>query len=161
MEKNINIINTKENILEMDIEIKGIKSNKAKCFFVIETKEVNFSFKCDNTKNNTWTVTIPIMKQIDNTLYNFYIYMVIDGYYFEPYNGTIDVVKSNEIFVKDVSNKTFNPTTKSTKAKKTKYTEDNSIISITNRILNKGNTKSDATIIKEQKIKDILKGFKF
>lgn len=163
MEKNINITNTKENILEMDIEIEGITSTDKKCFFVIKTKEVNFSFKCDNTSGNKWIVTIPKMPQIEDTMYNFYIYMVVDGYYFEPYNGTINVVKSNEIYVKDISNKTFKSTEKKNTEKK-KYKKPveeskfskNSISAITNRILKESSPKTEAEISKDQKIKDIL-----
>jgi len=193
MEKNINITNTKENILEMDIEIEGIKATDKKCFFVIKTKEVDFSFKCNNPSGNKWTVTIPKMPQIENTLYDFYIYMVVDGYYFQPYNGTINVIKSSEVYVKDISNKTFKPTEKKSEKKEyeivkpkgkpadtvkpeeikkkpveetkkvvkkkplieTKF-DKNSITAITNRILKESAPKTEAELLKEQKIKDIL-----
>lgn len=112
MDKNINILNSKDNILELDIEIEGIKPNNTQCFFVIKTKDVNFSFECKHSEKNIWLVTIPRMPQIENTMYDFFIYMTIDGYYFEPYTGTLNVMKSNDVYVKDISNKTFEPNEK-------------------------------------------------
>jgi hypothetical protein len=168
MEKNINITNTKENTIEMDIEIEGIDSKNKKCFFVIKTKEVSFSFECNNSKGNKWSVVIPKMPQIENTMYDFYIYMVIDGYYFEPYSGSINVIKSNEIFVKNISNKTFKPSEKIVKAelpKEEKTTEESvkeiksskgSISEIARKIMKKSEPKTKEELIKEQKVKDIL-----
>lgn len=143
------------------------------------------------------------MPQIENTMYDFYIYMVVDGYYFQPYDGTINVVKSSEVYVKDISNKTFKPTDEKSKKEKfedtlkaaissvdkkqEKTTEEskkvekkvekkpveeskkvekkpvietkfdkNSITAMTNRILKESAPKTEAELLKEQKIKDIL-----
>lgn len=175
MEKNINIINSKENTIELDIEIDGLKPSDKKCFFVIKTTEVNFSFECKNSSGNKWEVVIPRMPQIKDTLYNFYIYMVVDGYYFEPYSGTLNVMKSNDVYVKDISNKTFEPTKQksedkpkeepiisSGKIKKEYYTpkkvehKTSSITELAKSIFDKDKPLSEEAKLKELKVKEIL-----
>jgi len=107
--QNLTIINSKENTLDFDLEIDGIDGDPAKISFVIKTTEVDFAFKCKKVEGNLWRVVIPAMPQIENTLYNYSIEVVIDGYYFEPTSGQINVIKSADLYVKDIKNKTFKP----------------------------------------------------
>lgn len=128
MEKNINIIKTKPNDIEFELEIEGVDANDEKVNFVIETKDVDFSIPCKKVNGKKWSVTIPEMKHLDATLYKFHINVLTNGYYFKPFEGTLNVVKSAEIYVKNVENKaaksTLEPKNSTTeKPKETKKVE--------------------------------------
>ena len=124
MEKNINIIKTKANNLEFDLEIEGVDANDEKVNFVIEAKEYDFSIPCKKLNNKRWSVTIPEMDSLETTLYKFHIDVITSGYHFMPYEGTLNVIKSAELYVKNIENKTAKSTatekTKSSTTEKTK-----------------------------------------
>ena len=110
MEKNINIIKTKPNDIEFELEIEGVDANDEKVNFVIETKDVDFSIPCKKINGKKWSVTIPEMEHLDATLYKFHINVLTSGYYFRPFEGTLNVVKSAELYVKNIENKTAKST---------------------------------------------------
>jgi hypothetical protein len=62
------------------------------------------------------------MPQIENTMYNYCIEAVIDGYFFEPIAGQINVIKDADLYIKDIKNKTFKSNVVKTDPKKIKTT---------------------------------------
>jgi len=110
MDKNINIIKTKANIIEFDLDIEGVEANDEKVNFVIEAKEYDFSIPCKKLSGKKWSVTIPEMDSLETTLYKFHIDVITSGYHFMPYEGTLNVIKSAELYVKNIENKSVKST---------------------------------------------------
>ena len=107
MEKNINIIKSKDNTLEMNIEIDGINPVEKRCIFNIKLDKFNMSFNCTNIKDDLWSVVIPNLKELNKNSYDFNIQMIVDGYYFEPYSGTLSIVDNTDATVNKIINKTI------------------------------------------------------
>ena len=110
MDKNINIIKTKANIIEFDLDIEGVEANDEKVNFVIEAKEYDFSIPCKKLGGKKWSVTIPEMDSLETTLYKFHIDVITSGYHFMPFEGTLNVIKSAELYVKNIENKSVKST---------------------------------------------------
>lgn len=102
MENVISIVNTRENPLEFDISIQGITDKETSVKFVIETNPVHFGFICKEGDAGKWIVTIPPLPHIERVSYPFHIEIVVDGYYFEPYSGTLTVTAEPEVTASDV-----------------------------------------------------------
>ena len=96
MENVVSIVNTRENPLEFDISIQGVDDNDTTVKFVIETNPVHFSFIC-HKEDGKWVVVIPPLPHIERVSYNFHLEIVVDGYYFEPYRGTLNVTAEPEV----------------------------------------------------------------
>lgn len=107
---NINIIKTKENNIEFDMKIDGIDKSNEEVFFVIETKCLNISIPCQKDSDDKWVVKIPILDFLDAAIYSFHIQVVIDGFYFKPFSGTLNILNNVELYVKKVENKTTKST---------------------------------------------------
>lgn len=102
MDETISIVNTRDNELEFDIDIHGTNKKIPLVRFVIKDRSINYSFVCKNSEDNKWTVKIPKMAQLTKNSYSFKLEVIIDGYYFEPFDGTIDVVAEPEIVASSV-----------------------------------------------------------
>jgi len=102
MENVVSIVNTRENPLEFDISIQGVVDKDTSVKFVIETNPVHFSFLCHKGEGDKWVVNIPPLPHIERVSYPFHIEIVVDGYYFEPYSGTLIVTAEPEVKATDV-----------------------------------------------------------
>lgn len=110
MDNIISITNTKENFIEFDISIDGINGQSdILVHFVIETNEMNIEFKCDKKDDKTWNATIPPIPFVERTTYPFHIEVIADGYYFEPFNGHVDIVGPVDLYVSRPRNTTLEP----------------------------------------------------
>jgi len=109
MDAVINITYNKTNTIEFEAEIKGVDEKDAKAAFVIETKDVDLSFKAVRS-DNKWIVTVPPIALLEKTAYNFRICMVVDGYFFEPSKGTLNVVGTAEVYTTKVKNTSLSST---------------------------------------------------
>lgn len=93
MAESVVISNVKENILEFDAEVKGIKDPKMSVNFVIETDAVNLSFPAKHEKETTWSVTVPPLKILDvGDNHQYMITVDVEGYHFEPMTGQVQIV---------------------------------------------------------------------
>lgn len=102
--ENITIINGRENTLEFDIDIQGANKKKPVVRFVVENKSISYTFQCKHSEDNDWTVIIPIIPELKNKPHPFRIEVIVDGYYFEPFRGTAEVLAEPEVKTKDVNN---------------------------------------------------------
>jgi len=93
MAESVLISNVKENILEFDAEVKGIKDPKMSVNFVIKTKQVNLSFTAKQEKGSTWSVVVPPIKMLEvGDTHPYVITVDVEGYHFEPLTGEVQVV---------------------------------------------------------------------
>ena len=110
MENVVSINHTKENVLEFDISIQGIADKDISVCFVIKTNDMNLSFDASKKgKGDKWSVKLPKLPMLQKTAYKCVITVVADGYYFEPLNGTLNVVGSAEIYSSSPKNVTLEP----------------------------------------------------
>lgn len=118
MDNLISISNVKENILQFGINITGIETDDIIVRFVIEANEMELAFDSQRTnEENQWAVKIPALSILETTSYPFHIDVVVDGYYFEPMQGSISVVGSHEIYATRPENITLTPSKKKATAK--------------------------------------------
>jgi len=101
MDDVISIVRTRDNEQEFDLEISG-SGKKATVRFVIEDKNINYSFECNNPEGDKWVAKIPPMPQLTKKAYPFRIEVIIDGYYFEPYRKTINIIAEPAVKSSDV-----------------------------------------------------------
>jgi len=114
MDKKISIVNTRDNEFEFDISIEGVKTEEMVVSFVIETKEVNLQFPCKK-EGEKWAVVVPPMPLLELASYPFCVTIVVDGYFFKPFEGTAMVI--HEPTVKSGEAKKMAPPVVTMKAK--------------------------------------------
>ena len=92
MDNIISIVKNRENELEFDMEIAGAKQQGTQARFVIEATPVHYSFSCQNPGEGAkWSVIIPPLPNLESVAYPFRLEVIIDGYYFEPFRGTVQI----------------------------------------------------------------------
>ena len=90
----------KENYFNFDMTVDGLNADDADVRFVIKYKpDLSLVFPCEHESGSRWTVDMPPVPMLDATAYNFVIEVVIDGYYFEPFRGLLNVVGTPEVYV--------------------------------------------------------------
>lgn len=109
MVDDINIIKSKDNILNIDIEVDGINSSDEQCFFNIDMNNYVMSIRGKKLDGNTWEVTIPNHSDITKSKYDFKIILIVDGYYFEPHSGNLNIVKNATAKVDSITTITDEP----------------------------------------------------
>lgn len=140
MENVVSIINTKENPLEFDISIQGVDSGDTTVKFVIETNPVHFGFLCNKNEQGKWVVNIPPLPHLERVSYPFHIEIVVDGYYFEPLRGTLNVTAAP--VVKSVNSQDVRT--------EEEYTEDDDALNAAvEKILNSHKNKKE---VKEEQV---------
>ena len=90
-EININI--AKEATLEFEVHIQGTDDDDMSVRMILKDVDVgcDLSFACKHVEDSTWTVTFPPLTSIlKRSSYPFVLEVVVDGYYFDPANGTIN-----------------------------------------------------------------------
>lgn len=98
------INNRKTNYFSFDLEIEGIDAKDAKPRFVIKYRpDYCLMFDCTHDDGDRWNVEIPELPFLERTTYNFVIEVIVDGYYFEGAKGTLNVVGTPEVYVRDVA----------------------------------------------------------
>lgn len=179
MENVISIVNTRENPLEFDISIQGVDDKETSVKFVIETNPVHFCFLCEKGDGDKWIVNIPPLPHIERVSYPFHIEIVVDGYYFEPYSGTLIVTAEPEVTASDVhkTRPVIAPVVKSVNVQEDEEViTDDEFQSLADKIINKHNqkkenpivekveakkpTKKKADPVKEKAIKEAIEQFK-
>lgn len=181
MDNLVTITNTRENVLEFDVDIQGLNTDDIKVRFVIHADKVCFTFPC-NKEEKKWVAIIPQLSYLERTSFPFCIEIIADGYFFEALRGTVNVVGNTEIYATAPKNTAIPPvkptadgeiTVVVPESKKTKTPEpvkpvrgrERSISMIAEELMREQGVKvrsknaetSKPTSAKDQKIRDILK----
>ena len=86
-----------KNLLEFDVQIQGITSEKVDVKFIIESDGVDFAFDA-KLENGTVTVDIPILsKFLEPKTYSAKMAFVVEGRYFEPLHILTELVQPMSI----------------------------------------------------------------
>jgi hypothetical protein len=117
MDNVINITQTKDNTIEFDVKIDGLPAGDVKVLLIMHLEKFCLSFKCEPSEDGKWRCTIPPLPFIERTAYKFNIAVIADGYYFEPFKGTLNVVNTAEIYV-SIDKTPFGPAKEAESSKK-------------------------------------------
>ena len=110
MENIVTINNTKENTFELNVSVQGLTSPDIRVWFTISANGMDISFPCEREGHgDKWICTVPPLPFIQQTAYPCSLQVVGDGYYFEPFNGTLNVVGDAEIYSSTPKNVTVKP----------------------------------------------------
>lgn len=109
MDSMITISNVKENVLEFNVEIKGVDTSDMSVHFIIQANSMDIGFNATHLSGDKWEVVIPPLPMLERTAYPFRMQVDCDGYHFEPLQGTINVVGSHDIYVSTPSHQTIAP----------------------------------------------------
>jgi len=109
MQKVVNISNDKKNVLEFDIEVSGADDNNMSVRFIIESEEMELGFDSKKGKGATWSVEIPPMKILKNSIYPFHISVVVDGYAFEGLSGEVNIIGERGVTISNPENIILSP----------------------------------------------------
>lgn len=99
MDNLVSLNNTKKNLFEFDLSIKGYEPKDMKTKFIIQANGMEIAFEAVNVSGNKWEVNIPELPILERTAYPFFINIDADGYNFKPLKGTVNVVGSNDVYV--------------------------------------------------------------
>jgi hypothetical protein len=110
MDNVVTINHTKENKLEFELTMDGVENKDTTVMMMIESKGMVLGFKAEHKEKDTWTVKLPKLPMLERTAYQFHITVDVDGYHFEPFQGTCNVVGSAKIYSSDPKNVTLQPT---------------------------------------------------
>lgn len=94
----ITINPAKTSELEFEVTVQGIDDDKPIVRFVIDElcSGGDVSFKCTHVADDTWKAALPVLTT-DASSAAFRVEVIIDGYYFEPADGTINFVKAPDV----------------------------------------------------------------
>lgn len=99
MDNIVTISNVKTNVLEFDADIQGLDTADMSVKFIINANGMNIGFDAQPLHGTKWEVTIPPIPMLERTAYPFHMDVTSDGYFFEPLQGTINVVGSHDVYV--------------------------------------------------------------
>ena len=117
--ENVTIVKGRENTLEFDINISGANKKEPAVRFVIEGNPTNYSFQCKRGEKDDWTATIPEISQLKNKAYPFCLEVIVDGYFFEAFRGTVDIIAEPDVKTSNVKHsQPTKPVVKSVSVKK-------------------------------------------
>jgi len=109
MDNMVTISNVKTNVLEFEADIQGVDTTDMSVKFVINANGMNIGFDARHLSGTKWEVDIPPLPMLERTAYPFKMDVTSDGYYFEPLQGTINVVGSHDVYVSTPSNHKVEP----------------------------------------------------
>ena len=118
MDTKVSITNSRENELQFDITVEGTSVKDMRARFVIKTDGVEYVFPCKQSdKARRLTVIIPKMAHLKTGEYDFYIEVITNGYYFDPYKGKLEVTPEPTVTQTDVRKRLPVPVIKAVKVK--------------------------------------------
>jgi hypothetical protein len=94
MDNTVILLHHQTSILEFNVDVQGIDTENMNARLIIESNDMELGFKGVSKGANTWEVKIPPLTMLECTTYQFYIDVVVDGYYFKPLQGKIGIVNS-------------------------------------------------------------------
>jgi len=103
----VRVNNTKDTNLEFDIAIQGLTEdatpNTDVRFVVKNVKDkYNVSIKCKRNENKKWVANVPAL-YLETKEQPFQIEVIVDGYYFAPANGMLEVINEPKVKIKEES----------------------------------------------------------
>ena len=105
MDTTVSITNSRETELQFDISVEGVDVTTMEARFVIEADGVQYSFDCkQGDEAAKWVVKIPPMPHLKHGEYDFHIEIITNGYYFNPYHGTVKVTPEPTVSKSEVKN---------------------------------------------------------
>ena len=90
------IATAEQNIFDFELDIEGIVSKNVTVNFVIQTDDVDLSYKCERQSNN-YHVTIPKIDILTRPSYNYRIEVIIDDIYFKPHVGIVTMAQEANV----------------------------------------------------------------
>ena len=106
MDTSVSTTNSRENELQFDISVEGTDVSEMRARFVIKTDDVNYTFDCkQGDEAAKWVVKIPALPQLKSGTYDFYVEIITNGYYFDPYKGKVEVTPEPTVSQSDVKTK--------------------------------------------------------
>lgn len=108
----VTISNVKSNVLEFDADIQGVDTSDMAVKFIINANGMNIGFDARHLSGSKWEVNIPPLPMLERTAYPFKMDVMSDGYYFEPLQGTVNIVGSHDVYVSTPSNQKIEPATR-------------------------------------------------
>ena len=109
MDNMVTISNVKTNVLEFNADIQGVDTSDMSVKFIINANGMNIGFDARHLSGSKWEVDIPPLPMLERTAYPFKMDVMSDGYYFEPLQGTVNVVGSHDVYVSTPSNQKIEP----------------------------------------------------
>jgi len=103
----VRVNNTKDTNLEFDIAIQGLTEdatpNTDVRFVVKNVKDkYSVSIKCKRNENKKWVANVPAL-YLETKEQPFQIEVIVDGYYFAPANGMLEVINEPKVKIKEES----------------------------------------------------------
>lgn len=120
MDNVISVLHSKDNVIEFDLTMEGIELNDLEVKLMVEAKDMQLGFVASKKDGDTWKVKVPKLPFLEQSAYPCYIEVHADGYFFEPFKGTLNITKSAEVFSSDPKNVTFGPKEEEKKEEKPK-----------------------------------------
>jgi len=102
--ENVTIVEDRINEIEFEINIQGANKKEPTVRFVIEDKSLNYTVDCKHGEDDNWSVTVPIIPNLTKKSYPFKLEVIVDGYYFEPFHGTADIIPEPDVKTKSATN---------------------------------------------------------
>lgn len=124
MDNVVSINHKKENVLEFDLTMEGVENKGISVIMMVEAKDMMLGFKAEHKEKDKWSVTLPKLPMLERTAYKFHIMVHADGYHFEPFKGTLNVVGSAEVYSSEPKNVTLKSGNEEEKKEKTSKKED-------------------------------------
>jgi hypothetical protein len=98
----IRLHNSKETEFEFDVAIQGPgqESSPIVRFVVEDVKGYNVAIDCESAGNDKWAVRIPALQNL-NENHNFHVEVIVDGYFFVPTNGIVEVINPPQVAIRE------------------------------------------------------------
>ncbi len=98
----IKLHNSKETEFEFNVAIQGHGSESQPMVrFVVENvKGYNVALDCQSTGKDLWSVKVPAISTLEEN-HNFRVEVIVDGYYFVPTTGLVEVQKAPQVSVRE------------------------------------------------------------
>lgn len=87
------IRNHKDSHISFDLDVQGVdlsEGMEVRFSFVVDS--VRYSFECKKGEDNKFHCIVPPLKHIMRTTYPACIEVIVDGYYFKPMQGVVNVI---------------------------------------------------------------------
>lgn len=98
----IKLHNAKETEFEFNVAINGPSEEATPVVrFVLENvKGYNVAIDCAQSGDDNWAVKIPALQLLDEN-HNFHVEVIVDGYFFIPTQGLVEVVQAPQVAIKE------------------------------------------------------------
>ena len=98
----IKLHNAKETEFEFNVAINGPSEEATPVVrFVLENvKGYNVAIDCAQAGDDNWAVKIPALQNL-NENHNFHVEVIVDGYFFIPTQGLVEVVQAPQVAIKE------------------------------------------------------------